>query len=163
MHEKVRRDASVERLAPRRYVFHATWALAAPRQRVFCVLADLERYPDWWPAFKRAHLVDSNHCDLAVRTLLPITLRFTLQRNVEDPAAGLLRATATGDIVGLVEWQVTTANNRDTLAQFKEDVTLEHSLASRLDRAIRPLLEWNHRLAMNSGAAGLTRHLRRPD
>jgi uncharacterized protein YndB with AHSA1/START domain len=58
MHDKVRRDASVKRLAPRRYVFHATWALAAPQQRVFCVLADLERYPDWWPAFKRAHLVD---------------------------------------------------------------------------------------------------------
>jgi hypothetical protein len=98
-----------------------------------------------------------------VRALLPITLRFTLQRDVEDLTTGLLRATATGDIVGLVEWRLTTARNRDTLAQFTEDVTLEHAQAARLDRAIRPLLEWNNRLVMNSGAAGLTRHLRRPD
>lgn len=155
--------AGVERLAPHHYVFHATWTLGAPQTRVFAVLADLERYPDWWPAFKHARLADSDHCDLALRGLLPITLQFTLQRDIEDPTTGLLRATATGDIVGLVEWQLTTAGSHDTTARFTEDVTLEHPLAAKLDRAIRPLLEWNHRAAMNSGVAGLARHLRGRD
>lgn len=163
MADKVARDAGVKRVTPRRYVFHATWAIAAPPQRVFSALADLERYPDWWPAFKRARLVDNDHCDLAVRTLLPVTLQFTLQRDIEDPSTGMLRAAATGDIVGLVEWRLTPVVNRDTIARFTEDVTLQHTQAARLDRVIRPLLALNHRLAMNSGAHGLARHLRRHD
>ena len=163
MDDNVAREAGVKRLAPRHYNFHATWKLAAPQQRVFAVLADLERYPDWWPAFKRARLVDDDHCHLAVRTLLPITLRFTLERDIDDLSKGLLRAAATGDIAGLVEWRLIPGDNRDTMARFTEDVTLKHTVAARLDRAIRPLLVWNHRLAMNSGAAGIARHLRRLD
>lgn len=156
-------DSGVERVAPHHYVFHATWTLTAAQHRVFTVLADLERYPDWWPAFKTARLVGSDRCDIALRAMLPITLRFTLERDVEDPVTGLLRATTTGDITGFVEWQLEPASNHGTTARFTEDVVLQHASAVKLDRAIRPLLEWNHRHAMKSGAAGLARHLRSLD
>jgi polyketide cyclase/dehydrase/lipid transport protein len=152
-------SSSVTRSGPHHYVFHSTWDLPAQPERVFTALADLANYPRWWPEFKAARLGSDDHGEFALRSILPITLRFTLDRDLEDPATGLLRARAGGDIDGTVQWELHPASRQGTRVQFTQDVILRHRLAARIDRFIRPTLEWNHRMAMKSGAAGLTEYL----
>lgn len=152
----------VNRLAPHHYIFRSEWNLPFHVDSVFAALADLSQYPAWWPQFKSAELIGSDRASLALRSALPLTLRFTLQREVEDAAQHRLRARAIGDIDGTVEWTVHPTAARSARAEFVQDVLLRHAIATKLDRAIRPILEWNHRVAMTSGAAGLTRYLSQP-
>lgn len=148
----------MERLAPHRYVFRSSWHIPALSDRTFQALADLERYPHWWPEFKRARLVSPGRGEFALRSVLPLTLRFSLEREIEDADEGHLRARAVGDIEGTVEWTVHEARGA-ARAEFLQDVLLRHPLAVRVDQVLRPVLEWNHSKAMKSGAAGLRRYL----
>ncbi|TWP34467.1 SRPBCC family protein [Leekyejoonella antrihumi] len=152
-------QSGVERLAPHQYVFRSTWQLPAPRAQATAVLADLANYPRWWPQFKTATQPDADNVEMALRSVLPITLRFTLHRDVEDHQQGLLRATATGDIDGTVEWAVTDQPGNRSTAAFTQAATLTHPIAVKVDRIIRPVLEWNHAVAMRSGAAGIAEYL----
>jgi uncharacterized protein YndB with AHSA1/START domain len=151
-HERSR----VTRLTPHHYVFSSTWLLPAQPAEVFAVLAALEQYPAWWPEFKKAKLDSPDHGTFALRSALPITLHFELCREIEDAEALHLRARATGDIDGTVEWQL-SETAAGTRADFAQEVDLRHPLATKIDLAIRPLLEWNHRRAMTSGAESLER------
>ncbi len=153
-------DSRVERIAPHYYSFRSTWTIPASRERAFDVLADLAQYPAWWPEFKSAQQTGDGEGVFSLRSVLPITLHFTLARDVEDRTRGQLRALAGGDIDGTVEWRIAeTANG--TEAHFAQDVILKHAAAAKIDWAIRPMLEWNHRAAMRSGAAGIQAYLAR--
>lgn len=151
--------SGVERLAPHQYVFRSTWGLPVPRERATSVLAGLASYPRWWPQFKTATQLDADNVEMALRSVLPITLRFRLHRDVEDHRQGMLRATATGDIDGTVEWVVTNEPHDRSTAAFTQAVTLTHPIATKVDRIIRPILEWNHAVAMRSGWSGINRYL----
>jgi hypothetical protein len=151
--------ARVERLARHRYVFLSTWWLAAPQAAIFDALRDLWSYPTWWPQFIAARQLDEDTGEFALRSSLPLTLRFTLCRDVEDPRAGLLRATASGDICGTVQWQLHDVDGDRVRADFEQRVTLEYRPARWIDPIARPLLTWNHRQAMRSGQDGLRNYL----
>jgi hypothetical protein len=135
------------------------WHVPAPHDQTFDVLADVLNYPAWWPEFKGARRIDEDSGELSLRSRLPITLHFTLTRQLEDRERGILRAMTSGDIEGTVQWNVGSLESGDTEAVFTHDIELAHSATGRIDRFIRPLLEWNHRVAMQSGAAALKRHL----
>lgn len=149
----------VDRLAPHQYVFRSVWELPVPRMQATATLADLINYPAWWPEFKSATQVDGDNVRMALRSVLPFNLRFTLHRDIEDHEHGLLRAAATGDIDGTVEWIVVAQRNNRSTASFTQAVTLNHPIAARVDRVIRPILEWNHTVAMRSGVSGITAYL----
>jgi hypothetical protein len=99
--------------------------------------------------------MDDENGFFALRSALPLTLTFALRREVEDEARGLLAATASGDIEGSVEWLLEPVDAGATIAHFTETVTLKHPLARHTDFALRPLLNWNHAVAMQSGQTGL--------
>lgn len=145
----------VERIAAHRYSFTSTWDLPVERSVAFAVLADLWTYPAWWPEFKRADRLSDDHGVFALRSALPLTLNFTLTRDVEDEAAGLLRANADGDITGTVEWKLVDDGPVSCMALFTQEVTLNHPIARRTDFALRPILSWNHSVAMSSGHGGI--------
>lgn len=149
----------VERLAAHEYEFSSIWQLPTTVETAFAVLRDLWSYPVWWPQFTRAERTAEDEGVFALRSRLPLTLNFTLRRDIEDEQHGTLRAQASGDISGIVEWRLQPADTL-TVASFTERVTLEHPLARRLDVVLRPLLTWNHRSAMRSGERGLIAHLR---
>lgn len=151
--------SGVERIAAHEYAFTSTWQLPFTAEKVFAVLRDLWSYPEWWPEFKGAQQTAEDEGVFALRSRLPLTLNFTLRRDVEDSQRGILRALATGDIEGVVEWRLQAAGT-DTVVGFTERVELQHPLARRTDFMLRPLLTWNHRSAMNSGERGLITHLR---
>ncbi len=148
-------SSRVERIAAHRYTFLSDWELPVEPATSFSVLRDLWSYPTWWPEFKRADRIDDENGLFALRSALPLTLNFSLRRDVEDEAKGLLSATASGDIEGSVEWLLEPSGTSATIAHFTEQVILKHRLARSTDFALRPLLNWNHAAAMRSGRRGL--------
>jgi hypothetical protein len=149
----------VDRLAAHRYAFLSDWELPVDLHAAFAVLQDLWSYPMWWPEFKRADQIADDQGVFALRSVLPLTLNFTLRRDVEDEASGRLRALATGDITGIVEWRLEQTEPRLTTAHFTQRVTLDHRLARRTDFVLRPVLMWNHAAAMRSGHRGILARL----
>lgn len=155
------RSSRVDRIAEHQYLFRSVWLLPADVQSVFVALRDLWSYPLWWPEFRRAEQTGDDEGIFALRSRLPLTLTFTLRRDVEDQANGVLRALAAGDIAGSVEWRLAPAHPYTT-ATFTEHVTLQHRWARHMDLMLRPILTWNHRSAMRSGERGLIANLNKP-
>ena len=91
-----------------------------------------------------------------------MSLKFHLNREAQDQDQGLLSAQATGDIDGTITWRIHGTLSGLVVADFDQRVTLCHRVARTADIAIRPLLTWNHAVAMRSGQAGLLRFLQPP-
>lgn len=148
----------VERLARHHYLFTSTWIVPLERSVAIELLADLSAYPRWWPEFLHARKVGDARLDMALRSRLPFTLTFNLTRQVEDRDEGRLLATAEGDIKGTVQWTVPRQGGTTTKAYFRQEVELQHRLVRPVDVLLRPLLEWNHAAAMESGQRGIVEY-----
>lgn len=144
-----------------RYVFHSVWSLPAPAPQVFAALSRLDEYPAWWPQVRRARRIDDETCDLAVRSTLPYTLRMVAHHARRDPAAGVLEARLSGDLVGHSRWTV-HGTPEGARCEFEEDVHLASPLLRRLTFA-RPAFRVNHALMMRAGERGLRTHLAAAD
>lgn len=144
------------------YVFRCEWRLPAPPAQVYAILADVENYPRWWPQVHAARRIDATSGELRCRSVLPYDVVFVMRRELEDPAAGVLRASLTGDLVGTGQWTVTTAG-AGSLAVFDEDVAVGHGLLHAAGRLLRPLLRFNLDHMMRSGEQGLRAHLQACD
>ena len=140
------------------YEFHTEWQLQAPVAEVYDVLADVENYPQWWPQVQAARRIDATSGELRCRSMLPYELVFVMRREVEDPTAGVLRASLTGDLVGSSQWTI-SGNGDGTLAVFDEEVAVGHGAVHLASRFVRPLLRLNHDHMMRSGERGLRTHL----
>ena len=142
------------------YVFRSEWRLAAPPERVYELLADVETYPRWWPQVRRARRIDDGAGELTCRSLLPYDVTFLMRRVIEDPAALVLRAELSGDLNGTSQWTI-RADGADCLAVFDEDVAMGSGTLRAASRFMRPALRFNHDLMMRSGERGLREFLRR--
>lgn len=143
------------------YTFQSNWRLAAPPDRVYEVLADVETYPRWWPQVRATRRLDDVSGELTCRSLLPYDLTFVMHREVQDPDARILRARMTGDLAGSSQWTITSAGS-GTLAVFDEDVDVGVGLVKAAGRLFRPALRANHDHMMRSGEKGLRKHLSSP-
>jgi hypothetical protein len=141
-----------------RYVFRSTWHLPATADAVYNALADVERYPTWWPQVRSGRRLDDDSGEITCRSLLPYDLTFVASRVLEDPVARVLRARLSGDLNGVSEWQI-TPEPAGALAVFDEDVTVGTGLLRAAGFAARPALKFNHGLMMRAGEKGLRRHL----
>jgi hypothetical protein len=144
-----------------RYVFRATWRLAAPVDDVYAVLADPESYPAWWPQVRSVVRIGSDAGVMRVRSLLPYDLVVSGTRELEDPIRRVLRARLEGDISGWSGWAI-SATGAGTVAVFDEDVVVHKPLLRALSHVVRPALTWNHALMMRSGERHLRRYLAAP-
>ena len=141
---------------PHRYKFRSEWRVEAAADLVYDVLADVEKYPTWWPQVRAARWLDPRSGELTCRSLLPYDLTFVIEREIEDPVDRILRAALRGDLTGESQWTV-TADASGTLAVFDEDVTVSKHMIRAAGRVARPVLRFNHALMMRSGHAGLRR------
>ena len=146
-----------DRVSPA-YRFDNEWHLAAPLERVYAALADVERYQRWWPQVREIQRRDAATGRVRVRSLLPYTLDLVLARDVEDEASGILRVDLTGDLRGWCAWHL-TPEGTGTRALFSQEVEVEAPLLKRVPLAVRPLLRGNHAFMMRSGERGLRRYL----
>ncbi|MER7763356.1 SRPBCC family protein [Streptomyces sp. NPDC097619] len=141
------------------YRFHSRWRLDAPPERVFAVLAEPGRYPEWWPQVRRIAALDERSGTAVFRSLLPYRLRVTLSQEVLDPAAGILRAGLAGDLEGWARWTVGPDPHGGTLARYDQEVRVHKQLMRLLAVPGRPLFLLNHALMMRGGRRGLVAHL----
>ena len=134
------------------------WHLAAPLERVFAALADVEGYELWWPQVRRMHRLDADTGRVLIRSLLPYTLDLVLTRSVQDEARGVLRVEIDGDLRGWCAWQLTD-EGAGTRADFSQEVEVTPPVLQRAPFAVRPLLRGNHAHMMRSGERGLRTYL----
>lgn len=139
------------------YVFRSHWLVEAPAPRVFDTLAKLDEYPNWWPQVRSTRPIDEQTCEVEVRSTLPYSLRMTAHHSRRDPAAGVLEARLSGDLVGHSRWTLTPAPH-GTVLEFGEEVELRRPLLRKLSFA-RPAFRINHAVMMRAGERGLRRHL----
>jgi polyketide cyclase/dehydrase/lipid transport protein len=143
------------------------WQLPARIDEVAAILAEPERFPDWWPeVYLSVTPLDPGGPDgvgrsVAVHTRgwLPYTLRWQ-GRVVESRRPHGWTVEATGDLAGRGVWRL---EQRGPLANITYDwrIEVEKPLLKPLTPLLKPLYAANHRWAMARGLEGLTRELAR--
>jgi uncharacterized protein YndB with AHSA1/START domain len=144
----------------RHFRFASTYHLAAPRDAVFEVLRDAERWPEWWPQIRSVISYDDTHGRAQIRSVLPLTLRIELTSERADRESGVLRAALAGDLVGWSQFTLRPDGAAATWLDYTQEVEARLSgPAGRLagSRWLRPVLLANHAFMMRSGMRGLRR------
>ena len=140
--------------------FNHEWDLDVPAGSVFAALADVERYPTWWPQVRTAERIDADSGRTAIRSFLPYTLDLVLRRVVEDASTGRLQVEVSGDLEGWCRWVVRDrGDGHSARAQFEQEARVTPRLLARTAWVTGPLLRANHAWMMRCGQAGLSDHL----
>lgn len=140
--------------------FSHVWDLDVPAHSVFAALADVERYPTWWPQVRTAERIDADSGRTAIRSFLPYTLDLVLRRVVEDEATGRLQVEVSGDLEGWCRWVVRERPDAvGSRAEFEQLARVTPQLLARTAWVTGPLLKANHAWMMRCGHAGLAAHL----
>lgn len=124
-----------------------------PRIEVWSLISEVSSYRNWWPwlrAFDAVALAAGDEWRCEVQPPMPYLVRFGVVIEHVEPAA-LVRATVTGDVVGLA---ALTLQDTDTGCT----ATLDSSLAPG-NRALRlvsrfaaPIARFGHDWVLDSGA-----------
>jgi len=138
----------------REYRFTSIWRVRANVDEAYAALHDLASYPAWWPEVKEAKRIDDKTFWLRCRSTLPYDLIFETAQAVQDPTAGILEATMTGDLEGFSRWTI-KPGPEGSVMRFDEEVTTNKRSLNLLAPIARPAFKANHTLMMRHGEAGL--------
>jgi hypothetical protein len=138
----------------RDYSFTSVWRVRASTEEAYEALHDLASYPAWWPEVKEATRIDKHTFLLRCRSVLPYDLVFETRQAVQDPAAGILEASMTGDLEGFSRWTI-RPGPEGSVMRFDEQVTTNKRSLNLLAPVARPAFKANHTLMMRHGEAGL--------
>lgn len=142
------------------YRFRAVWTLQAQRQRVLTLLADPGTWPRWWPQIRTVQRAGPQAVTVRIRAPLPYSIAVTVHRTRQDPDAGVLEATLTGELHGWARWTLDTPDSDLTRVTLQQEVVVRRRLLRRLSPLCRPLLRLNHAAMIRAGQRGLRKHLR---
>jgi len=145
------------------YDFLTTWCLDAPIDRVFDVLRDSSRYPEWWSGVQSVVALAPGDDDgigetsrFTWRSVLPYELSFeTRVTRVERPH--LIEGSASGELEGTGTWRL--FEGQGTAAVYEWRVRTTRPWMNLLGPVARPAFAWNHDVVMRRGAAGIARLL----
>jgi hypothetical protein len=140
----------------RRYTFDHRWTVAARASRVHEVLADLERYPDWWPQIRAVAKIDDDNARVICRSVLPYNIDLLLTAIRRDPL--MLETTLSGDLQGTARWLLHPVGDRTDLV-YLQDVLVTGRLLGALSVALRRPLAWNHDKMMAGCRGGLAAYV----
>ena len=141
---------------PPRFEFGETWVLPHDPAVVGRVLAAIEYYPRWWPQVTAVARLGPDAAWVICRSRLPYSLNLVLEARSRRPP--ILECAISGDLTGFARWRL-EARAAGTVARYEQIVELTDPLLAPLARALRPVLEWNHRQMMRSGRRGLLAYL----
>jgi hypothetical protein len=149
------------------YSFLTTWCVDAPIQRVWDLIYDVERYPEWWKGVRKVTKLESGdeHGLGALhrfewRSKLPYSLEFDT-RVTRSEAPYLLEGHASGELIGFGVWRL-YEGAAGTAIIYSWDVSTTRAWMNRIAPIARPAFEWNHDYVMRNGAAGLAEELNAP-
>src|SRR5699024_746796 len=60
------------------FTFHQTWLLPVSPASLTTTLAEVGRYPCWWPQVRSVRRINDGAAQVAVRSLLPFTLQVVI-------------------------------------------------------------------------------------
>ncbi|EWT02464.1 polyketide cyclase [Intrasporangium oryzae NRRL B-24470] len=157
------------------FQFRDRWRLPIDVTTAYAVLADVDRYAEWWPQVRRIERLDDESGHAFVRSLLPYTLDLFLTREVADPVGLVLRVRIAGDLEGWSQWRLVAdpdPHHPDrgqgtgrtvaeyTLAEYTQKAVVTAPGLRRLVPVAGAVLRANHRWMMRSGQRGLVARLR---
>lgn len=135
------------------FEFRSEWTTPAPVERVHDVLADLERYPEWWPQVRAVAKIDDDTARVLCRSVLPYTLDLTLHAVRRDPS--LLEVEISGDLTGWSRVELASRGAGSTHVIYTQGVVVVHRGLAVLSTLARPVLRWNHARMMTGCQQGL--------
>jgi uncharacterized protein YndB with AHSA1/START domain len=146
-----------------RYEFLTTWCVDAPIDRVFDLLRDARRYPEWWKGVRSVVPLAPGDADgigeasrFTWRSVLPYELSFDSRvTRVEPPY--LIQGTAVGELDGTGTWRL--FEGRGTAAVYEWRVRTTRPWMNLVGPVARPAFAWNHDIVMRQGAKGIAREL----
>lgn len=148
----------------REYRFLTTWLVEAERERVFDLIRESERWPEWWPGVIEAAEISPGGEDgigrrgrYRWRSTIPYPVRFEVtMTRIERPA--LLEGEATGELEGVGRWRLLPVDGA-TAVLYEWNVRTTKRWMNLIAPAAAPLFKWNHDRIMRSGGEGLAREL----
>lgn len=146
------------------YSFLTTWCLDAPIDRVWDVLYESERWPEWWRGVERVQVLEAGDADrvgelarYTWKSRLPYRLEFDMRTTrVEEPF--LVEGEACGELTGQGRWRLFEARGQ-TAVTYEWTVATTERWMNLMAPLARPLFAWNHDLVMRRGGEGLARRL----
>ncbi len=148
------------------YSFLTTWCVDAPLERVWEVLADPERYPEWWKGVRMVTVLEPGEGGsrgvgtlyrMQWRSRLPYSLVFDSRVTRQEPPH-LLMGQASGEIEGVGAWRL-YEGAAGTAAIYSWDVSTTRAWMNAAGPLARPAFAWNHGYVMRQGAHGLAQRL----
>lgn len=140
------------------FVFAHRWVVPAPPDDVYSALADIERYPRWWPQVRAVVASGPDSVHAVVRSVLPYRLRLDLTRELADPIGRHLHVGLDGDLRGWMTCDITGGSGRSVVI-FAQECVLTSPWLARAPRALAPLMRANHAHMMSGGRRGLAAYL----
>lgn len=147
------------------YSFVTIWQINAPLLRVWDILADVERWPDWWTSIERVQVIEPGNANgigerIRVTLRMPLHLHWTFDECIiQLQAPNLLELDLVDGQAGIDQFYLARSGN-GTL--FRYDLTLQISnrWMNWLMQIARPVVQWSHTAAVREGARGLARLLK---
>jgi len=147
------------------YSFLSTWCVSAPLERVWALLCDVERYPDWWKGVRKVDVLEPGADGRGLGTLyrtqwrsrLPYSLTLDTRITRYEPPH-LVEGQASGELAGIGTWRL-YESSAGTAAIYSWDVRTTAASMNWLAPIARPAFTYNHDLVMRWGAEGLARTL----
>jgi uncharacterized protein YndB with AHSA1/START domain len=142
------------------YRFLTTWVVAAPIERVWDALHQIEEWPSWWPGVERVRKLEHGDEDgvggiyeQVWRSKIPYSVQFTTYvTEVERPH--LIVARAEGGLAGTGIFRIFEAP-AGTAVTYDWAVQTTKPWMNAVATLARPVFAWNHHAVMKQGGVGL--------
>lgn len=142
------------------YAFLTAWLLDSPREPVWDVIYDQERWPEWWRGVEEVEERnggDGNRIGAVSRmvwkSLLPYRVEFEVTTTrIERPH--LLQADAVGELTGIGRWRLYEQDGA-TAVLYEWNVATTKAWMNLVAPLARPVFEWNHDWVMARGGEGI--------
>jgi uncharacterized protein YndB with AHSA1/START domain len=150
------------------YRFLTTWLIEAPRERVWDVLADSPRWPEWWRGVVAVDVLRPGEGEDRIgelarytwRSRLPYELAFDMEVvRVQRPV--FMEGHASGELAGIGRWRLFEEGGV-TAVVYQWDVQTTRPWMNTLAPLLRPAFAWNHDWVMRQGGEGLARRVAAP-
>ena len=148
------------------YSFVTIWRLEAPIDRVFALIDESVRWPEWWPSVLAVETLQPGGEDnlgnvrrYTFRGRLPYHLRFDMRLTRREPPTALT-GEATGELEGEGRWTLSGEDGR-TIVKYEWDIRTTRRWMNLLAPLpfVDAIFRLNHHAVMRDGLDGARRRL----
>ncbi len=145
------------------YHFEDHWHVPFPIGDVFDVLAEPEKFPDWWQGvYLRTMPIAGNRIDALARGWLPYKLRFVIE-TVRREKPALIEFKATGDFRTDSSKWILMPEGSGTHVVLDWNPIVDKAVIRMFSPVLKPLFEWNHHWTMRRGEKQIAEYMRGRD